>query len=264
TISNYNAMLAVARSGLANNANYERFQTWVDLPWLSDYLIINFWVGNTDWPNHNFYAWHRTRAANPLPWRYVSWDAEHTFESVTDNRLAVADVNSPGEIFQLLRNNAEFRVFFGDRVQKLMFNGGPLFTKTDTAAFWSPTNPSVNVPAAVYRKRVDEIWNSIVCESARWGDAATANTNNPYTRDTNYLRELNALYSITNVGGSINYFPLRGSNVLQQFRAAGLYPSLVAPSFSQHGGRVAPAYNLFITNVAGVGTVYYTTNGADP
>src|SRR6185436_7333689 len=157
SITNYQSMFALARSGLVNNSVYEQLQLILDVPWLADYMIVNFWVGNTDWPQHNWYAWHRTRAPNPLPWRYVSWDAEHTVENVNDNRLAVADANSPGEIFQLLRNNAEFRVLFGDRVHKLMFNNGPLYTRTDSAAYWSPTSTSSNNPATTYRKRVDEI-----------------------------------------------------------------------------------------------------------
>ena len=265
TLTNYNAMFALARSGLANNAVYEQLQSFLDLPWFADYLIINFWVGNTDWPNHNWYAWRRSRTPGALPWRFVSWDAEHTVKSYSENRLGISDANSPGELFQLLRNNAEFKILFGDRVHKLLFNGGPLYSIPDQVAFWTPTNTADNVPATTYRRRVDEIWNSIVCESARWGDVATANTNNPYTRELHYTRELNALFTLTNITGQTpNYFPLRGSNVLAQFRLAGLYPTVAAPAFSQHGGRVAPGYQLGITNRNGSGSVYYTTNGVDP
>jgi hypothetical protein len=39
---------------------------------------------------------------------------------------------------------------------------------------------------------------------------ATANANNPYTRELHYTRELNALFSITNVGGVRELLPLRG------------------------------------------------------
>jgi hypothetical protein len=37
---------------------------------------------------------------------------------------------------------------------------------------------------------------------------------------------------------------------------------VVAPSFNQHGGPVAPGFNLTMT--APAGTIYYTTNGTDP
>src|SRR5262245_38325761 len=99
TLVNYNAMLAVARSGLTNNANYEQLQTVLDVPWFADYMIVNFWAGNDDWLHHNWYAWHRTRTANPLLWRFVSWDAEHTFKSFSFNFLGNANLNaanSPG------------------------------------------------------------------------------------------------------------------------------------------------------------------------
>src|SRR5262249_13837829 len=215
TLTNYTAMFQLARAGLAGNAAYEQLQTFLDVPWFADYLIVNFWVGNTDWPQHNWYAWRRSRVPGSLPWRFVSWDAEHTVKSYAENRLSISDVNSPGELFQLLRLNTEFRVLFGDHVHKLMFNGGPLYSLPNSASFWSPTNPTVNVPASIYRKRVDEIWNSIVCESARWGDVARERTNQPYTRELEYTRELNALFTLTNISGQTpNYFPLRGSNVL--------------------------------------------------
>ncbi len=272
TLTNYTAMIAFARTltnaPVGTIAKYEQLQTFLDMPWFIDYMIVNFWTGNDDWPHHNWYAWRRSRTPGSLPWRFVSWDAEHTFKSYNYNSLGngnLATANHPGELFRHLTNNLEFRVAFGDHVHKLMFNGGPLYTTPRTAAFWSPANPSVNLPGAAYRRRVNEIWDSVVCESARWGDVATANINNPYTRELHYQRELDALFTITNISGQTpNYFPLRGSNVLSMFVSSLLYPSIIAPAFSQHGGRIAAGYNLVITNLHGSGTIYFTTNGIDP
>ncbi len=272
TVTNYTAMMTVAR-GLTNapvgsNSVYEAVQNFLDVPWFIDYMLVNFWQGNTDWPHQNWYCWGGSRVSPPVKWRFVPWDSEHTvrqwdFAFLGNANLTAAD--SPGELFRLLTNNVEFRVLFGDRAHRLMFNGGPLYTLPNTAAFWTATNPSVNIPGSAYRKRVDEIWEPIVCESARWGDVATANTNNPYTRDLHYMRELNALFTITNIAGQTpNFFPLRGSNVLAQLRQGLLYPSNAAPAFSRHGGLVASGYPLFITNMNGAGTVYFTTNGVDP
>jgi hypothetical protein len=42
----------------------------------------------------------------------------------------------------------------------------------------------------------------------------------------------------------------------------GLTAYTNAPGFNQFGGRVAPGFNLVITNTGG--TIYYTTNGSDP
>jgi hypothetical protein len=272
TVTNYTAMMVVAR-GLTNapvgsNAVYEQLQNFLDVPWFIDYMAVNFWQGNTDWPHQNWYCWGGSRVSPPVRWRFVSWDAEHTVRQWDFNFLANANLNtadSPGELLRHLTNNLEFRVLFGDRVHRLMFNGGPLYSLPNTAAFWTPTNPSVNIPGAAYRKRVDEIWDSVVAESARWGDVASNAMNNPYTRELHYTRELNALFTITNIAGQTpNFFPLRGSNVLAQLRQGQLYPSNAAPAFSRHGGLVASGYPLFITNMNGAGTVYFTTNGVDP
>ena len=273
TLTNFTAMINLARTLTNNpvgtNTVYEQLQTFLDVPWFIDYMIVNFWCGNDDWPHHNWYAWRRSRTPGSLPWRFVSWDAEHTFKSYNYNEFVsngnLASASNPGELFRMLTNNLEFRIAFGDHIHKLMFNGGPLYTTPRTVAFWSPTNQSVNNPAIVYRRRVNEIWNSIVCESARWGDVGPSWASAPYTRELHYQRELDALFTITNIAGqTVNYFPLRGSNALSFFTNALLYPTVFAPAFSQHGGRVAPGYNLTISNLHGSGTVYYTTNGNDP
>jgi hypothetical protein len=54
----------------------------------------------------------------------------------------------------------------------------------------------------------------------------------------------------------------RRTNVFAHFAGQGLLAPLAAPVFSPHGGRVAPGFNLILT--APVGTLYLTTNGADP
>src|SRR5207247_1268930 len=43
-----------------------------------------------------------------------------------------------------------------------------------------------------------------------------------------------------------------------------LYPSGKAPAFSKFGGQIAPDFKLYLTNLNATGTIYYTTNGADP
>jgi hypothetical protein len=48
---------------------------------------------------------------------------------------------------------------------------------------------------------------------------------------------------------------------LAQLRAAGLYPAVNAPVFSQNGGQINPNFQL---TISGASTVYYTTNGVDP
>lgn len=50
--------------------------------------------------------------------------------------------------------------------------------------------------------------------------------------------------------------------MIGRFTSGGYYPGIVAPSFNQHGGSVAPGFELAIT--APAGTIYYTLDGSDP
>ena len=92
---------------------------------------------------------------------------------------------------------------------------------------------------------------AMVAESARWGDQHVAT---PYTRDEQWLVQKDFILT--------NWVPKRASIALQQFRAAGLYPNTVAPSFNQHGGTIAPGFLLSMS--APAGQIYFTTNGVDP
>ncbi len=256
----WNAMFATARAGLKDNTRYEALQQDLDVPWFIDYMIVNFWGGNTDWAAHNWYAARRRR---PGPgFRFISWDAEHVLKSATENRLNANDRTSPTEMFTLLRTNAEFRLQFADRVHRHFFHGATFYVDPQRPG-WDPTHPERNVPASLYMKRIGEIDPAIVCESARWGDVATARAQQPYTRDVEWLRELNSLLGLTNSSGNTaNYFPRRSSVVLDQFRAAGLYPLVAAPEFSLPGGLVARGFKLSMTSREG--TIYYTTDSSDP
>jgi hypothetical protein len=260
----YTTMFSVARSGLANNTTYESLQQYLDVPWFIDYMIINNWVGNTDWAHQNWYA---SRKREPgAGWRYWSWDAEHIMKSVNENVTTKNDSNGPTELFQLLRNNAEFRLQFADHVHRHFFNGGVLHV-ADTRPITNDVILAANRPASLYMKRINEIDPAIVAESARWGDtgqAGTSRANNPVTRNVEWMNELNALMGRSNLSGyTVNYFPQRSGVVLNQFRGINLYPNVVAPAFNQHGGLIARGFNLRITN-SPAGTIYYTTNGVDP
>ena len=146
-------------------------------------------------------------------------------------------------------------MFFGDRVQKHLFNNGALTT---------------NQCIPRLQNRASQLDTAIIAESARWGDnrrdvmttqgGGTApfylyDRNNVFTNATcGWLPEINRLIT--------SYFPQRTASFLAQLRTAGLYPNINAPAFTQHGGRVPSGYSLGITGVTDV--VYYTTNGVDP
>ncbi len=251
----WNAMMNIARGGLGNNSQYEALQQYLDVTNLIDYMIVNLYVGNDDWPRHNWYATHRRSADGRF--RFHSWDAEHVLKSTSINQTGVNYANSPTELYALLRQNAEFRLLFADRLHQHFFNGGPLYVNPSSPS-WNPSFPERNRPAAIYMERINEIDPAIVLESARWGDVLPNNGSGrsglPYERNVEWMNELNWLLT--------QYFPARSSTVLNQFRSGGLYSTLTAPSFSQHGGPVARGFQLAVS--APAGTIHYTTDGSDP
>jgi hypothetical protein len=147
-----------------------------------------------------------------------------------------SDFSTPAKLFVKLKQNAEFRMLFADHVQRHLFNDGAL-TPAKAAARW--------------QARANEIYGAVVGESARWGDYRRKP---PYTRDREWQRELQRLLT--------QYFPQRTGVLLNQFRAAGLYPATAAPSFNQHGGLIQASFALSMN--APAGTIFFTLDGTDP
>ncbi|MDB6110001.1 MAG: putative secreted protein, partial [Pedosphaera sp.] len=194
----WSAALALANTGLTNNAQYEELQQYVDMDNLIDYMIVNHWVGNDDWPQHNWYLTRKRDTGEGF--KFLIWDAEHVLKDVNVNRTTVNAGGSPAQIYLALINNTEFRLRYADRLQKHFFNSGLFYTDPNPAnALWDPAHPERNVPASYYMKRINEIDTAIVDESARWG-GYLLNTN--YTRNGHWLRELNNLLGYTNNAGN--------------------------------------------------------------
>jgi hypothetical protein len=210
------------------------FATYLDAINYADYLLVNFYGGNNDWPQRNWFA-ARRRVPDSQGFVFHMWDAEWTLglqSDINTNRLGV-NVGA-GAPYSNLKNSQEFRVLFGDRVHRAMFNNGPLTSAESIAR---------------YQEIVGEIPQAIVAESARWGDM---HRSTPYTK-AGWQNEINNV---------VSFFNGRNNVLLQQLRTAGLYPTVVAPTFNQHGGQVPTGFNLNIT--APAGTIWYTLDGSDP
>jgi Lamin Tail Domain/CotH kinase protein/Chitobiase/beta-hexosaminidase C-terminal domain len=255
----WNTALSLANSGLSSNAQYEQLQQYVDVDNLIDYMIVNHWSDNTDWPQHNWYVIRKRTAG--AGFKFIVWDAEITLLNAGDNVTTGNFSGSPAQIYNALINNAEFRLRFADHLQKHLSIGGVLYT--DPAhPIPDPAHPERNVPASIYMKRITEITNAVVDESARWGGYSLT-TN--YTRNDNWLRELNNLLGYTNTSGNTaNYFPTRSQTLLNQYKSIGLFLNVSAPVFNQLGGNVPAGFALTMVNSNASGIIYYTTNGTDP
>ena len=236
----YDELLTKVRRSMTDSGNYRAVADMLDLSDFADYMILNFYAGNSDWAHKNWYASYNRVDPNGK-WRFHSWDAEKVFESLGDDFTDDNDTGGPTEIHTRLRANPEYRLLFADRVHKHMFNNGVL---TPAGA------------AATVERIMGDIDRAIVGESARWGDNRIDTTGSRYNRD-NWLSTMNGLLD--------NYFPQRTGRVLSQLRSDSLYPSTAAPTFSRYGGTVASGFDLTISKPSGTsGTIYYTTDGSDP
>jgi hypothetical protein len=232
------ALLVAIDADLTVNANYTAVTALLDVGAFIDYILINFYAGNADWAFQNWNAsFHRGDPARK--WLFHNWDAEKTFQFVTDDVTDADDPGAPTHIHQRLRLNPEYRLAFADRARALMAHGGIL---------------TPEVAESMYRLRLSQINRAIVAESARWGDNRNPDAP-PYTR-VNWLAESDRL--------AADFFPARTAVLLAQLVADGLYPVIAAPEFSQHGGAVSSGVVLGITGVSGTGEIYFTTEGTDP
>jgi hypothetical protein len=268
TTATWNAMLHLVRQGMMSNANYQRLQgnnpdgtrnpqyvNYLDLDNYIDYLLVNFLIGNRDWPQRsNWYA--AMNRVEPTGWKSFSWDAEHSMgidSSLTDNVTNISD--SLGEPYARLRTNPEFCLRFADRARRAFSNGGPFYVDPANP-LWDRGHPERNRPAALYAALADEVEPAMVAESARWGD----NKGISVCRIDDWRRERDWVLN--------TYLPQRPGIVLGQLRNAGLYPTIDPPAFQVNGvpqqGGVIPSNGLLTMTAAAGATVYYTTDGGDP
>lgn len=250
----YNTMLSYNNGGLTNLAQYNQIKQYLDVTQYADYILLQFYGANQDWATAQNWIAIRNKKIPGSLFEYICWDDERTLEGVNDT-AAGSPLNSvsPSDLQRNLVLSPEYRLLFADRAYRHLFNNGALTTNSITQ---------------LWLARAAQLQQAIVGESARWGNEIpggklplsplpypTYTTNNPYySRNENWLGEQGRLLS--------TYFPFRTAIVLNQLKAAGLYPSFDPPVFNQFGGNVPFGFNVTLS--ATNGTIYYTTNGADP
>ena len=247
TSAAYSAMQGL--TSLVSSEQYEQMKRYLDIPEFIDYMLLHFYVGHQDWgANKNWYALRPRVDGAAGTFKYLPWDQECILLEENVNRVpnGGGSTDVPSGLHTRLHDNAEYRLAFADRVfRHLLAPGGAL-------------TPEANIER--WRKWQALLDEPIVAESCRWGDYRRDvhqyqnGTYQLYTRENQWTAENNRLVN--------SYFVNRGGVLLGQLRTAGLYPGVEAPLFNQPGGRVPAGFLL--TATAPAGTIYITTNGADP
>lgn len=263
SIDSWNQLMDMANAGLQDNEAYQKIQgkspdgvpnpayeSLVDVESLVDYMLINFYGGNTDWDHHNWAAINN-REDYSQGYHFLCWDSEHILKSLNQNVIDENNEDCPSRVFQQLRENEEFRIYFADRVHMLCYNGGAL---------------DVNTTVRRWDKRSEVMEPVVQAEAARWGD---------YRRDVHSFQAQGPfdLYDYDPYWLDMrsfltdSYFPQRTAILLDQLRNAGLYPSLEAPLFFINGEDY-PVENTdrgdMLSMESEEGLIYYTLNGKDP
>jgi hypothetical protein len=242
TITAWNRLRSIAAS-----RNWDQIQKVMDVDNFIDWTLLCIAAGNVDLKTDG--NWRAAGGGTDnRPWRFYSWDGEHVLEDV--RTTGTSPSSDPTGLFNYLDDIEEFRVRFGDRVQKYLFNNGAL-TSENNIRRWT--------------KRADELDLAVIAESARWGDYrrdAHRYSSGPYylyTKNEFWIPERDRLIN--------QYFPARTQIALDYFRSRGLYPNIDAPVFyingsHKHGGLISKNNTLSMT--AANGTVLYSLDGSDP
>jgi hypothetical protein len=254
-------LIAQVNLGINSEGAFQNVLAQVDIDNLIDFMLVHALVEANDWLQdsnpHNWYGAHRrANATNGLPatkWIFQPWDQEIILnQQRNDDRVNVSANHMPSRIYSQLRNWPEFRRMYGDRAHKQLFNDGAL-------------TPARNI--ARLQAQAALIHDAMVAESARWGDSrkfdiafpggVNYGTGQTLMRDEHWLAELDKLYT--------NWVPnVMPQRIMQRLQAAGLYPTIGAPEFSQFGGAISEGFALTLTHTNGLGAILYTLDGTDP
>ncbi len=242
----WNHLLNYANSrNLADTAEYEYVAARLDIPAFIDYLILQIYIGNFDWPGNNWDA-HRERTEGGK-FRFSIWDAEGLaetwiFGSNGESMYKTAfedfpDWSNPrglnnlswdptSQLYRALRDNAEFRQLFTDHIHRHFRNDGVLTQAHLLAKWWEVFAEVSGVLPATSQFPVR------------------------YVPDT--------------------FIPARQPYVLAAFESNNLfdadfgYPIFHINGSDQHGGYVSSGDVLTITQSTASGTLYFTIDGSDP
>lgn len=186
----WNRMMQMLNDYTEPNQLYEVISEILDIDNFIDYMILNQYVGNTDWDRHNWIAFKLREGGK---FKFVCWDSETIFGNLEDDVTNLNITGCPSSIFMKLISSESFLNHFSERANKLLSAGGAL----------SPDNV-VEVWDSLY----SQIELAIYAEAARWGDyrktkQSTDQESNIYTVDNQYIFERNRLL--------FEYFPFRTS-----------------------------------------------------
>ncbi|MCA9196764.1 MAG: lamin tail domain-containing protein, partial [Planctomycetales bacterium] len=238
---------------MSSRQNYAELQQYLDVQAFADYIILACWTSLADWPKNNFYGANRNESSElgSTPFRYFAWDSEWSWGERSGSmghawvdeelRSSLSTSNyTIAAIWHSVRHSDEFMTMFADRVDLHLYNGGAL-SEANALDRWEKLN------AIVY--------DAVIAESARWGDALKTLGQPTRTRDVDWQNQYNRIAEL--IVGNDAY-------LISALRNEGYYPPFDAPRLSQHGGQLTTGAEISFDLPNTTGQIYYTLDGADP
>ena len=148
----FDELMNYARTtSLANTAGFEGLTRRLDVVNFADYILLNTYAGTWDWPQNNF-VMDRERSDTGV-FRFSVWDAEGAFGltgrdpgswNQFNGGSGSAPLLSPDRasetlpvvlLYTALKESAEWRLIFADRIRKHLFGNGALTASRMNARF---------------------------------------------------------------------------------------------------------------------------------
>lgn len=228
----------------ATYSNYANAIKWIDPVALANYMNINYWTANYDWPFNNWYTVGSPR--NGIPCRFYTWDVESSWDtrSLNGARMGQNTTNtgrswdngtqkSPQYPQVAFEKQPDYRLAFYDSVYNAFIKSG------------APLSAS-SAPGRL-RNYFNYAQTFMKGEQARWG---------------NYRGKSNRYSTWVNNGNTFlnNNFANYINGYVNKVKSYGLYPNVSCTSWTlSSDGSYAT-----IGSIPSGCTIYYTTDGTDP
>lgn len=146
-------------------------ETLLDVDNYIDYLLINWYIKNTDWPHRNYYMM-RQRGEDSTGFKFITWDTELSLSGASNLDLSTfgkIQQLGPSLIYQGLSSTQEFKTRFAERLAIHTSPGGAFSSSQEILA--DGTVVYHNASADRYRALIEAASVGMALESARWGDS---------------------------------------------------------------------------------------------
>ncbi|MFM1921910.1 MAG: hypothetical protein RLZZ303_3544 [Candidatus Hydrogenedentota bacterium] len=129
----WKAMMDYAlQNDLSDDGHYAQLGTQLDLTAFADYLLIQLYTGNVDWPFNNWTA-ARERSERSL-FRFYTWDMEAAFGNVGVSNFTTSlrggglngEESPVARLYRAVRANAQFRELVAQRAAHHLSDAGAL------------------------------------------------------------------------------------------------------------------------------------------